>query len=314
MDNNKILSETEEMYLVTIRKVCEFCSNTPVPIPEIAKELGVQPVSASQMINKLAETGFVKYLPYKGVELTEDGIKISTRILRHRRLWEVFLVKVLNMDINEAESLACQIEHVTSRDVASRLNSFLGEPKVCFHGEPIPQDEDEEPIRLEGISLGRLQVGQSGQVIRFNGDNSLERFFTAEGIRQGSIIKVFATGTAGDLLLGIEDKHVHLSVELADSIIVSGLQQKHQPKKENQMNAIPLSRLSTGQKGIIQKINFKGALRQRLLAMGLVTGETIQVKKVAPLGDPVDFVIKGYDLSLRKSEAEDVLVTLVKEE
>jgi len=80
------------------------------------------------------------------------------------------------------------------------------------------------------------------------------------------------------------------------------------------MTAIPLSDLTVGQKGIIQKLNFKGSIRQRLLAMGLVIGETIFVKRVAPLGDPIDFLVKGYDLSLRKSEASDVLVTLVKEE
>jgi DtxR family Mn-dependent transcriptional regulator len=314
MDNNKILSETEEMYLVTIRKVCEFCSNTPVPIPEIAKELGVQPVSASQMVNKLAENGFVKYLPYKGVELTDEGMRISSRILRHRRLWEVFFVKVLNMEVNEAEALACQIEHVTSRDVASRLQNFLGDPKVCFHGAPIPQDEDEEPIHMDGVILSSLQVGQSGHVIRFNCDSAIEKFLTSEEIRQGVLIKVLAVGNDGDLLLGVDDKCVHLSIELADSIVVGNPSQKHHSGKEKQMNVMPLSKLSIGQKGVIQKINFKGALRQRLLAMGLVTGETIQVKKIAPLGDPVDYVVKGYDLSLRKSEADDVFVTIILEE
>ena len=77
------------------------------------------------------------------------------------------------------------------------------------------------------------------------------------------------------------------------------------------MNLMPLSKLEIGQKGIIQKINFKGSLRQRLLAMGLIPGETIQIRRIAPLGDPVDFVIKGYDLSLRKNEAEKILVTQV---
>lgn len=314
MDNNKILSETEEMYLVTIRRICEFCSNTPVPIPEIAKELGVQPVSASQMINKLAESDYVKYLPYKGVELTEKGNKIASKILRHRRLWEVFFVKVLNMEVGEAEALACQVEHVTSRDVASRLSSFLGDPKVCFHGAPIPPDDGEEPIRLDGVMLSSMQVGQSGQVIRFNCDSAIEKFLASEGVRQGVLIRVLAVGNTGDLLLGVEEKQVLFSNELADSIVVDDSSQKHHFGKEKQMNAIPLSKLSIGQKGVIQKINFKGALKQKLLAMGLVTGEIIQVKKIAPLGDPVDFVIKGYDLSLRKSEADDVMVTLVKEE
>jgi Fe2+ transport system protein FeoA len=74
---------------------------------------------------------------------------------------------------------------------------------------------------------------------------------------------------------------------------------------------VPLSDLRVGQKGAINKINFKGATRQRLMAMGLVKGEIILVKRVAPLGDPIDFIIKGYELSLRKTEAREILVTLV---
>jgi Fe2+ transport system protein FeoA len=73
-------------------------------------------------------------------------------------------------------------------------------------------------------------------------------------------------------------------------------------------NTLPLSQLKVGERGVIAKMNIKGAARQRFLAMGLVKGESILVKRVAPLGDPIDFVIKGYDLSLRKSEAADILV------
>lgn len=314
MDDNKNLSVTEEMYLVTIRKLCEFCSNTPVPIPEIAKELGVQPVSASQMINKLVESGYLSYLPYKGAELTEKGIKVAARILRHRRLWEVFLVKVLNMNVDEADALACQIEHVTSKDVASRLSTFLGNPKVCFHGAPIPQEDSGELTDLEGVPLASLQMGQSGQVIRFTCGPSIERFLNTEGIIKGCLTRIAAVGDSGDMLVEVADHHVHLSGVIAESVVVIPSTQKQKTQKDKQMETIMLSELSVGQKGIIQKINFRGSLRQRLLAMGLVVGETIQVKKVAPLGDPVDFVIKGYDLSLRKSEAEEVLVTLVNEE
>lgn len=75
--------------------------------------------------------------------------------------------------------------------------------------------------------------------------------------------------------------------------------------------SIPLSNLKVGKKGTIEKLNFKGAIRQRLMAMGLVKGEIILVRRVAPLGDPIDFVIKGYDLSLRKAEASEILVTPV---
>ena len=73
-------------------------------------------------------------------------------------------------------------------------------------------------------------------------------------------------------------------------------------------SAIRLSELNVGESGIIVKLNTKGSARQRFLAMGLVKGETILVKRVAPLGDPIDFLIKGYDLSLRKAEASEILV------
>jgi Fe2+ transport system protein FeoA len=73
-------------------------------------------------------------------------------------------------------------------------------------------------------------------------------------------------------------------------------------------NVLPLSQLKVGESGTIVRINLKGATRQRLLAMGLVTGETIHVDRIAPLGDPIDFVVKHYHLSLRKADAGEILV------
>ncbi|NWF64449.1 MAG: ferrous iron transport protein A [Chloroflexi bacterium] len=75
-----------------------------------------------------------------------------------------------------------------------------------------------------------------------------------------------------------------------------------------QEDIFPLSELKVGQSGVIVKMNFKGAARQRFMAMGLIKGETINVERIAPLGDPIDFVIKDYHLSLRKSEASEILV------
>ena len=73
-------------------------------------------------------------------------------------------------------------------------------------------------------------------------------------------------------------------------------------------NPLPLSKLKVGESGVIVQVNLKGAIRQHFLAMGLVKGETISVERVAPLGDPIDFVVKNYHLSLRKSEASEIFV------
>jgi len=74
------------------------------------------------------------------------------------------------------------------------------------------------------------------------------------------------------------------------------------------VNPVPLGSLSKGEKGILVKINQKGPVRQRLMAMGLIKGVEITVEKIAPLGDPIDFILKDYHLSLRKTEANMILV------
>jgi DtxR family Mn-dependent transcriptional regulator len=69
--------------------------------------------------------------------------------------------------------------------------------------------------------------------------------------------------------------------------------------------------LKPGEKGKVIKIKGKGNLKKRLLDMGIVPGTEIQLEKVAPLGDPVDILVKGYHLSLRKEEARDILLKKV---
>lgn len=69
-----------------------------------------------------------------------------------------------------------------------------------------------------------------------------------------------------------------------------------------------LSELKPGEKGIITRIEGSGVVRKRLLDMGLVKGTEITVIRKAPLGDPVEFLLRGYNLSLRKKESDSVYV------
>lgn len=71
-----------------------------------------------------------------------------------------------------------------------------------------------------------------------------------------------------------------------------------------------LNTLSPGQSGIIVRVGGRTAARRRLLELGLVRGETIMVERVAPLGDPVEFTIKGYHLSLRQCDAANIEVQI----
>jgi len=60
-----------------------------------------------------------------------------------------------------------------------------------------------------------------------------------------------------------------------------------------------LSDLKLGESGTVCKVEGDKAIRRRMLAMGLVNGAEVQVKCVAPLGDPIELVVRGYNLSLR---------------
>ena len=69
-----------------------------------------------------------------------------------------------------------------------------------------------------------------------------------------------------------------------------------------------LSELKKGDKGKIIKIGGEGPIHRRLLDMGLVAGSEVELQRVAPLGDPIEIKVKGYNLSLRKEEAASIEV------
>jgi ferrous iron transport protein A len=69
-----------------------------------------------------------------------------------------------------------------------------------------------------------------------------------------------------------------------------------------------LKDLKPGQEGVVTAIGEKGPIRKRIMDMGVTPGATVKVIKVAPLGDPIEINIRGYELSLRKSEASQIVI------
>lgn len=73
---------------------------------------------------------------------------------------------------------------------------------------------------------------------------------------------------------------------------------------------LTLDRLSAGQRAVIMSVGGKGALRRRLLDLGLTPYTPVMVRKMAPLGDPVEIFVRGYALTLRKEEAAAIVVDI----
>lgn len=67
-----------------------------------------------------------------------------------------------------------------------------------------------------------------------------------------------------------------------------------------------LDKLPIGEKGMIRAVNGEGPLRCRLLDMGLIPGTEVMVRKVAPMGDPIEIHIRGYELTIRIEDARNI--------
>lgn len=73
-----------------------------------------------------------------------------------------------------------------------------------------------------------------------------------------------------------------------------------------------LNDLKPGQTGIIKKLKVQGEIRHRIIDMGIIPGTTVMMKKSSPFGDPIEIKIRGYKLSIRKSEALNIIIEPVK--
>ena len=72
-----------------------------------------------------------------------------------------------------------------------------------------------------------------------------------------------------------------------------------------------LDELKEGERGIIKSFRSDSELKIRLMGLGFIKGSEVELKKIAPLRDPIDVKIKGYDISLRKSEAKNIEIELI---
>jgi ferrous iron transport protein A len=69
-----------------------------------------------------------------------------------------------------------------------------------------------------------------------------------------------------------------------------------------------LKQVPCGQAVKVIKLDGEGAVKRRIMDMGITKGTQIEVRKVAPLGDPIEVTVRGYELSVRKADAENIIV------
>jgi len=198
-------SESIEMYLLRVAML--QVSGQPVPVPQLAQELSISPVSAHEMCRKLTDRGLVQYEPYKGVTLTSEGDALAQRVLRSRTLWKTFFVEKLNIPLVEADEIACRFEHVTPDDLADRLEAFL-------------QNSPDGAGLLPWVPLTLLTTGMQAQIVSLNVDDVAKEYLIHQGVRVGCMIEILAAAEDAAVLVVVSGQHLTLARRFAQSINV----------------------------------------------------------------------------------------------
>ena len=129
--------------------------NVEIIQARLVERLGVSRPSVSEMIKRMESEGLVTIRGQK-IALTHKGDQLAERVVRRHRIAERFLTDVLKLSWSQAHHEACKWEHVISADVERALNTLLGSPTTCPHGNPIPgsQHRDERVAPLETVHVG----------------------------------------------------------------------------------------------------------------------------------------------------------------
>jgi DtxR family Mn-dependent transcriptional regulator len=205
------------MYL---KAMAEF-GDRNVPIARLAERLSVTPVSANEMIKKLGEQKLVSHIPYKGVNLTKKGRDVACDVLRRQRLWEVFLYEHLKIEWAKIYELGCSLEHATAPEVTEALAVFLGHPRTCPRGNPIPS-ADGSFTPLNGVPLSEVPIGETIRVLAVNATaTDVLRHLQAQDILPGRTFTLLeAAPMKGPLILDRDGKRVSLGLLISEFIIV----------------------------------------------------------------------------------------------
>ena len=154
-------STTEENYIKAIFHLQHATGN--VTTNELAAKLHTSAASVTDMLKKLKLKKLLSYERYKGVRLSVEGKKLALGVVRKHRLWEFFLVDTLQFGWDEVHEVAEELEHISSKKLIEKLDTFLGNPKFDPHGDPIPDSQGKMAIQKH-INLIDLALNKTAEV------------------------------------------------------------------------------------------------------------------------------------------------------
>jgi DtxR family Mn-dependent transcriptional regulator len=212
-------TERVENYLKGIYELADQKGKVTTSL--LSERLGVSAASVSEMLQRLAEEGMVKHVPYHGVALTRTGRKHALRTIRRHRLWELFLVEVLKFGWDEIHEEAERLEHLTSERLERSLDAALGHPRIDPHGHLIPSAEgviqDDRPP-----TLAEAAAGSAVKVMRVSdSDPEMLQYLTKLGIGIHQTLRIKERmAFDGSMRVEIDGQERFISDKLAQQLFV----------------------------------------------------------------------------------------------
>ncbi|MDA0327454.1 MAG: metal-dependent transcriptional regulator [Gemmatimonadetes bacterium] len=185
---SRALSRSVEDYLKAIYGLSN--GGDPASTSAIAEHLDIQPASVTGMIKRLAESGLLEHVPYKGVRLTEPGTREALRVLRRHRIIETYLCERLAFAWEDVHEEAERLEHAASDKLIDQMAQALGYPSHDPHGAPIPTSAGD----IELTDVATLAEAPEGARLRVRAvrdqDAAHLKSMAAEGLVPGARILV----------------------------------------------------------------------------------------------------------------------------
>jgi DtxR family Mn-dependent transcriptional regulator len=207
-------------YLAEIYRLQE--DEPTVSTTSLAERLDVSAPAVPRMLKRLKSAGYVKHIPYQGVELTERGRKEALRELRRHRILEVFMVDVMGFTWDEVHEHADQLGQGLNDAISERMAEMTEQPTRCPHGEPIPDEQGDMPP-VDDICIINLGVGHKGVVSRVR-THEPERlqYFASLGLVPGAAFSIVGRAPFnGPMRLQVGREELVLGVELTKSLWVT---------------------------------------------------------------------------------------------
>lgn len=149
------------------------------------------------------------------------------------------------------------------------------------------------------MPLSLVKEGEPGVIHKVGGKEETRKFLENLGFVSGGVVTVISQ-IGGNLIVNVKDARVAIGRDMANKILVN------YSKEETVMKT--LKEITCGNTVRVAKLTGEGPVKRRIMDMGITKGVEVFVRKVAPLGDPVEVTVRGYELSLRKADAEMILV------